>query len=328
MCVAGNIFFKLFFLAFSPCSSDDKAMPVMSGLMNDEERAICARLRELRVRTGCSQEDFGRLLGLTRDRVVTIDMGRSPLRYWMADAVCAKFDICQRWLATGFEPMGGYVSFPAEIGLEVGRNETFSAAYHRILSHKVEQVILETAWRRAEAFAGADAIQPDRMADNYAYELARAFFQRVPGHLRQDFYGWLAGAASQFLQSRRDNLSPVEVPKESEKKELTKDSEYRNIGNMKSPIKILLARVALATKARGKKAALAKFLHVPPPRISDWLRGNYEPSGDSALRLLEWVTAEEAKQKADRGSAETPPRRKTRSTQSNYEKRKTSPRKR
>jgi hypothetical protein len=72
-----------------------------------------------------------------------------------------------------------------------------------------------------------------------------------------------------------------------------------------------------ATQPRGKKTELAQFLEtrlrrpVPLPRVSEWLSGSVEPSGSVTLVLLEWVTAEEAKQKSP-GSALTPPEQKTR----------------
>lgn len=51
------------------------------------------------------------------------------------------------------------------------------------------------------------------------------------------------------------------------------------------------------TLKSGSKGALAKWLKVPPPRVSEWLNGVYQPSAETTLRLLEWVTAQEAKQK-------------------------------
>jgi DNA-binding transcriptional regulator YiaG len=108
------------------------------------------------------------------------------------------------------------------------------------------------------------------------------------------------------------------------KKMLTEHSHYENIGGVKSPLKILLGRVALATKARGKKAALAKFLKVDPPRVSDWLRGRYKPTGEVTLRLLEWVAAEEAQQKTP-GGAENAAKGKTRSIHSKDETNKSGP---
>jgi hypothetical protein len=93
-------------------------------------------------------------------------------------------------------------------------------------------------------------------------------------------------------------------------------------------LKALLARVTRATAARGKKTALASFLGIPRQRISNWLSFDHAPNGEVTLQLLEWVQAEEAQQKKNRGTARTAPRHKTRSTHSSYEKRKTSPNKR
>jgi hypothetical protein len=87
-------------------------------------------------------------------------------------------------------------------------------------------------------------------------------------------------------------------------------------------LKALLARVNRAASVRGKKTELANFLGVPLARVSQWLSLSRAPDGEVTLEMLEWVRAEEAKQKRNRGSAITPPRRKTRSTQSNYEKEK------
>jgi transcriptional regulator with XRE-family HTH domain len=106
------------------------------------------------------------------------------------------------------------------------------------------------------------------------------------------------------------------------KKGLTEHSEVRKVVGMESPMKDLLARLAQATKARGKKAALAKFLKIPASRISEWLHGSYEPSGEITLRLLEWVQAGEAAQQKSPGDVTSAAKGKTRSTQSNYEKEK------
>jgi hypothetical protein len=95
-------------------------------------------------------------------------------------------------------------------------------------------------------------------------------------------------------------------------------------------LKALLARVNRATAIRGKKKDLAKFLGVGATRVSNWLSQDRAPNGEVTLLMLEWVTAEEAKQKSGPGSATNTARTKTRSTKSIYEKqtRKTGPRQR
>lgn len=89
----------------------------------------------------------------------------------------------------------------------------------------------------------------------------------------------------------------------------------------------LLNRLIVATEERGQKVKLARFLNSPLSRVSEWLNGARIPGAEVTLSLLEWVQVEEAQQNKNRSSAQTPLRRKTRSTQSSYEKRKPSPRK-
>ena len=82
---------------------------------------------------------------------------------------------------------------------------------------------------------------------------------------------------------------------------------------------MLISRIGLATLARGRKSQLAEFLSVSPQQLNHWLAGVREPGGEYALQMLDWVTAEEAKQESP-GSAITPPRPKTRRKQSSHEK--------
>jgi len=91
----------------------------------------------------------------------------------------------------------------------------------------------------------------------------------------------------------------------------------------------LLARVLRATSHYGEKSNLARFIGVPPQRVNDWLNGGFEPSGETTLLLLEWVSAAEAKQQKKRaGSASTQPALEARNQKSRLnEKPKTSPEK-
>ncbi len=41
--------------------------------------------------------------------------------------------------------------------------------------------------------------------------------------------------------------------------------------------------------------------------LNNWLTGRYVPSGEVALQLLEWATAEESQQKRDPGGVSAPP---------------------
>lgn len=87
----------------------------------------------------------------------------------------------------------------------------------------------------------------------------------------------------------------------------------------------LRKRLKAATSKRGKQTQLARFLKVPPSRVNEWLAGTYEPGAEIALRMLEWVTAEEAKQKTPASACNTGKGHQTRSRQSTHENLKSGP---
>jgi transcriptional regulator with XRE-family HTH domain len=87
-------------------------------------------------------------------------------------------------------------------------------------------------------------------------------------------------------------------------------------------IEQLIRSVRILTGKRGDRVKLARTLGVLPQRLNDWLSGKQEPSGQTTLALLNWVKAEEQKQKA---LAVTPPERKTRLKKSSNENPKPSP---
>lgn len=91
-------------------------------------------------------------------------------------------------------------------------------------------------------------------------------------------------------------------PGPGQKKELTNITVKGNFGSVRTPFKVLLDRLAQATLPRGKKAALARFLKVPASRVSEWIHAAREPGGEITLRLLEWVTAEEAQRQKSPGA--------------------------
>ncbi len=68
----------------------------------------------------------------------------------------------------------------------------------------------------------------------------------------------------------------------------------------------LLARVRNAASHWGGKSELARILGVKPQTVSQYLNGRSQPSAEVALRMLDWVTAREAKTKKDTRGARTP----------------------
>lgn len=116
--------------------------------------------------------------------------------------------------------------------------------------------------------------------------------------------------------------------RKSEKTALTNINTFVKFPSMKPHLPILLERLKVATNQRGAKSELAKFLGIPLVRVSQWLSGDREPGGETTLRLLEWVSAEEVQQSKnpERVSPRPGPKTRSRKTSQN-ENTKSNPRK-
>lgn len=80
-------------------------------------------------------------------------------------------------------------------------------------------------------------------------------------------------------------------PGDSAKAGLTTSDFRSSVDAVKQKVTLkgLLDEVARLTKAAGMKAQLASALKVPQARVSDWLSARHKPSGEMALRILNWV---------------------------------------
>ena len=303
-------------------------MPKLSGLINEREISICGRLRDTRNRLGWSQSELAGAIGTTRDLLASVEYGRNPLRYWLADRFCEKFNICQQWLATGAEPIAGYVGIPPEIGLEVSPREPFSAAYDRRIGHIVKRHVLEAeSLKRSVAaqLGGADKLLQDRL-----YTLALVWFQRIPSHLYDEYFRELMSLSSDFYQRHSGQLAGIGQfpPSEAfEKKSLRQFTEMSKSRKVILNLATLRTRLVRLTKPIGMKGRLAHSLGVPQSRVSEWLSGRTAPGGETTLQLLNWVEHEEAKQKSP-GRAETRPEPKAQLRKSKHAKPKSGPKKR
>jgi predicted XRE-type DNA-binding protein len=82
----------------------------------------------------------------------------------------------------------------------------------------------------------------------------------------------------------------------------------------------LLGEVRRLTSKRGLQRSLAiDVLKVSRSRVSEWLskKGRNRPDGRNTLLLLKWVLEQRALEIKNRAGAQTPARRKTRTTESN-----------
>jgi transcriptional regulator with XRE-family HTH domain len=85
---------------------------------------------------------------------------------------------------------------------------------------------------------------------------------------------------------------PVPIGADPEK-DIDTVTSLGNTGGVNSEISKLIVRLKRATSKPGSKAALARFLGVERPRISEYLSGEKEPGGNNALLILQWVQEQE-----------------------------------
>jgi transcriptional regulator with XRE-family HTH domain len=300
----------------------------------NEEIEIGKRLRTFREELKIPRTAFALEIGIGGERLASYESGRARLPWTVFESISKKFRLNPFWL---LREEGSSV-FPVESDYsqyvkDVPAHSAFSHVLRDVIEknfdsgmyqlqhqisflHSQVKYMARTLLERRNK-AGLAKLMPDMATQKKLAELRRAFPWLIKEVLRDIVAFTDKELEEAGVSLERLDILPMET-EETGKKELTWPSEKRKVGSMKSPIQVLLDRVRRGTKAKGQKAALAKFLNVSQSRVSEWLRGKNEPGGEITLRLLEWVTAQEAQQKSP-GGVESTARGKTRSLHSNNE---------
>jgi transcriptional regulator with XRE-family HTH domain len=310
---------------------------------NEWERAICSRVKTVRLSIKWTQAAFAEQIGLTRDQLANIECGRTPLRYEIAWNLRREFGIGLRWLeaADGFAdaPENDNLPIPGATGLSA--RALLSEVAHKFPESgenlvsigpnkdqnsidvadrpfpKTQEDLLESLMGTLEgdeSKTGLVDISNRELTESNLRILLGDWIARIPlGHV-YEFSEKLNQFAEHFIRSlpaelprvidgrsekimweriKRANARKILVASEVLKKDLTDASELRKVDGVKSEIQKLLARVRVLVSAKGMKAKLAAKLEVPQSRLSEWLGGKCEPSGETTLRLLHWVEQQE-----------------------------------
>lgn len=158
----------------------------------------------------------------------------------------------------------------------------------------------------------------------------RSFREFLGGNRAKAVGIWLlVDAENEAAQTRLQSPWGGEVfdyVKDSLTKYLPDPNLIPDVRKRESMLGFLRARLLRATSERGAKAALAKEFGVSRQAVNAWLSGASAPEAETTLRLLEWVTADEAK-KQGVGSGSTPPAPETRVRRFKHEKPTSGPKK-
>jgi len=81
-------------------------------LVDQRERDIGQRVQRVRERINWPQPAFAAELDISRDRLASVEYGRTPLRYPVGYRLCAIFDVNPEWLANGAGEMTSTMVLP------------------------------------------------------------------------------------------------------------------------------------------------------------------------------------------------------------------------
>ena len=76
-------------------------MPKISGLVSPREKEIARRVQQVREHINWPQPAFASEMDISRDRLASVEYGRTPLRYPAGYRLCFIFDVNPGWLADG-----------------------------------------------------------------------------------------------------------------------------------------------------------------------------------------------------------------------------------
>jgi len=276
-------------------------MPKPSGRVDQNEREIAKRVRMVRFHSQLSKPAFAKALGVSLDRIASVEYGRTPLVVSVADKISATFDINLIWLAHGkgrMKPCAGLIS---TLSPEINDSELLSKAVTpefeaRARGREDFYFFALSAIMAGEATA-KDEASVARIAEGLRSHFDELFSELPqPGKLK--LLAVLVRTLAKFERDwelgnhRNPGENIVRQPKPP-KKELTKVSESVNVAGVKPKLPSLLKRLETSTCQRGKKSELANFLGVSLVQVSQWLSGDREPGGETTLRLLQWVEQQE-----------------------------------
>jgi len=206
-----------------------------------------------------------------------VELGRTPLRYELARLVLRNLpQISPVWLALGEGPrwLKGRLWFPEPEAL----SEPFDATFRQVIEKHKDEL---------RTLTGPPALQRLPLEWIATQRLHLSLFREE-----------LQGMEKQLREEEKAvDLWEMNAAESVKKHMLTHASSCDIIGGVKQTLGNTLKRANRLVETKGKMTELADFLGAPLASVSRWLAGTRQPSGDFAIRLLDWVEREEGKSK-------------------------------
>ncbi|MBE0545732.1 MAG: helix-turn-helix transcriptional regulator [Verrucomicrobia bacterium] len=291
--------------------------------MSEAEAAIGARVKEFRERIEWPQSVFANEIGVTRNKLASIEYGRTPLRCALALRICKRYHISELWLAKGVG------SSQPDLGLEKGIEASippkmlFSRAFADMLESRIDAGLLEFLKYNERTGATEVILPPFGVPPAHRHEwfVLKAFkgaSESLPANERAEFCDAVLRSISTLLKARRPEAEDRHVlqgsldrfnrqqreaalGKGAGQKTFSLDKDILDtpqgggvtVAGMRLEVptwKQLKKSIAHLTSEHGAKAALAKELGVSRQVLNNWLSdaGQGAPPADLTLRLFRW----------------------------------------
>jgi len=280
--------------------------------LNPAFREIAARLAMRRRLSGLSQAELAGKVGISKPQLASVESFRVALKFWVGWRCCEVLDIAPLWLASGR-----------------GDDRPFARIYQPGPQEAMNFIPPDCIFTEAAVgcvyavnapaglyYSPSDEPRSVRVDFGRLFELLRAATEKPDDAAR------LAAFLDVPVSRVADLVSGRDLPRDAtglrmrswmiqehltqqsqsatapEKQPLTQHSANAITAPVQSAMHNLRDRLNRATRRHGMKSALARFLGVPQPCVSDWLSGKREPGGETTLRLLRWVEQQERQQQS------------------------------
>lgn len=285
--------------------------------MSESEAVIGARIKEFRERIEWPQSVFALEVGVTRNKLASIEYGTTPLRYGLAARICRRYKISRLWLAKGV----GSPQMDWDLGKDVEDNIPHKMLFSRAFSQFLEPAMsaeLVNFLKFDDLVGATQIIVPPanvplgRHLEWFTEMAFRSAVASVPAAMRAAFCDAVIESINSLgtvYSSKLNEQVPLyasvgKVSSPSDPSEVIGEGKIMqyaegqalldksaamahspDVQSLKS-VPDLVARLKKLSKKFGSKAALARKLDVSRQAVDQWLNGKTTPSTDIAIKVM------------------------------------------
>jgi transcriptional regulator with XRE-family HTH domain len=266
------------------------------------------RLRWVRQKANLTLDEFGERVGVGRSYISKLENGhRLNVSENFLRALCFDCFVNRDWILNGAgEPFTwdhlnetankGYITFPPKPPENARKAAFFEALVPAGMAISASEKIEDLA----QFMSHIPFFHEDSRVE-FIHILTEELNARISWRNEHpNDSSVFTGAISQVgklavlsIRYQAEGRSKIPIVNETRKTDLTNIVLSDNIQSVKAQLPELQKRLNEATRKRGTKTALAKFMGVKLPTVSRWLSGEKEPGGETTLRLLHWVEQQE-----------------------------------